>query len=91
VQTLADRTICRDERLMLLHRQACFLAGIDPTRTAASWLTQITASSRTFASFHTWTPRWPDARSVATSLAQQGDPQPLRDFIARAHPDDACY
>jgi hypothetical protein len=27
---------------------------------------------------------------VATSLAKQGDPQLLREFIARAHPDDTC-
>lgn len=40
--------------------------------------------------FHSWSPLWPDARSVATSLAKQGDPERLRDFIAHAHPDDAC-
>lgn len=87
---LADRTAGRDHHLVL-HRQACFLAGIDPSRNAATWLTQITTSNSTPLAFHTWTPHWPAARSVATSLAQQGDPEPLRDFIARAHPDDACH
>ena len=75
---------------MLLHRQACFLAGMDPTKAAAGWLTQTTARAHRTTTFHTWSPLWPDARSVVTSLANQGDPEPLRDFIARAHPDDAC-
>ncbi|AEB45760.1 helix-turn-helix domain-containing protein [Micromonospora maris AB-18-032] len=41
-------------------------------------------------SLHTWSPLWPNARSVVTSLANQGDPEPLRYFIAHAHPDDSC-
>ncbi|MET8121305.1 helix-turn-helix transcriptional regulator [Micromonospora sp. NPDC005189] len=91
LHVLADRTAGRRDPSVLLHRQACFLAGTDPTGTSAAWLTQ--SSARRFrppTAFHTWTPLWPDARSVATSLANQGDPEPLRDFIARAHPDDAC-
>jgi hypothetical protein len=27
---------------------------------------------------------------LAASFARQGDPEPLRDFIARAHPDQTC-
>ncbi|MCZ7422432.1 MULTISPECIES: helix-turn-helix transcriptional regulator [unclassified Micromonospora] len=75
----------------LLHRQACFLAGTDPTKESASWLAQHNSrTARRMTSLHTWSPTWADARSVVTSLANQGNPEPLRDFIARAHPDDAC-
>lgn len=87
---LADRAAAARHRNLLPHRQACFLAGADPTKPAAGWLTQTTARARRTTTFRTWSPLWPDARSVVTSLANQGDPDPLRDFIARAHPDDAC-
>lgn len=90
LQVLADRAASGPNQDVLLHRQACFLAGMDPTRTAAGWLTQTTARARRTTAFHTWSPLWPDARSVVTSLANQGDPDPLRSFIAHAHPDDAC-
>ncbi|MFG3602542.1 helix-turn-helix domain-containing protein [Micromonospora chersina] len=90
LHVLADRAAAGRHRNVLLHRQACFLAGMDPTKTAAGWLTQTTARARRATTFRTWSPLWPDARSVVTSLANQGDPEPLRDFIARAHPDDAC-
>ncbi|WP_433132142.1 transcriptional regulator [Micromonospora sp. CA-240977] len=91
LRVLAERAVSRRNPHVVLHRQACFLAGADPTGTSAAWLTQRNArNSRPPTRFHTWTPLWPDARSVATSLANQGDPEPLRDFIARAHPDDAC-
>ncbi|WP_234376298.1 hypothetical protein [Streptomyces sp. CB01201] len=39
-------------------------------------------------SVHGWSSLWPEARSTATALARQGDPQPLRDFIERALVDD---
>ncbi|MFI7550846.1 helix-turn-helix domain-containing protein [Micromonospora sediminimaris] len=87
---LAERAAAGRDPSVLLHRQACFLAGMDPTRTAAGWLSQTTARTRRAITFRTWSPLWPDARSVVTSLANQGDPEPLRDFLARAHPDDAC-
>lgn len=90
LHVLADRAAAGRHRYVLLHRQACFLAGMDPSKAATGWLTQTTAQAHRMTTFHTWSPLWPDARSVVTSLANQGDPEPLRDFIARAHPDDAC-
>lgn len=90
LRLLADRTSGASDRHVLLHRQACFLAGLDPSGETAKWLEQRASKRVPSMSFRTWSPLWPDARSVATSLARQGDPQPLRDFIARAHPDDAC-
>lgn len=90
LHVLAERAAAGQDRNVLLHRQACFLSGMDLTRSAAGWLAQTTARARRVTTFRTWSPLWPDARSVVTSLANQGDPEPLRDFIARAHPDDAC-
>jgi hypothetical protein len=90
LHVLVDRTSHPGDDQVLLHRQACFLAGMDPSGASASWLGQISVSSAHRSAFHTWSPLWPDARSVATSLAKQGDPERLRDFIARAHPDDTC-
>ncbi|MCX5066580.1 helix-turn-helix domain-containing protein [Micromonospora lupini] len=90
LHVLAERAAAGRHRNVLLHRQACFLAGMDPTKAAAGWLTQTTPRAHRTTTFRTWSPLWPDARSVVTSLANQGDPEPLRDFIARAHPDDAC-
>jgi transcriptional regulator with XRE-family HTH domain len=86
----ADRASRRDDGHLLLHRQACFLAGLDTTEGTAGWLNAAAKKMTSLTTFHTWSPSWPDARSVATSLAKQGDPQLLRDFIGRAHPDDAC-
>ncbi|RLQ06064.1 XRE family transcriptional regulator [Micromonospora sp. BL1] len=91
IRVLAERSTSERERDVLLHRQACFLAGMDPTGASASWLAEGTSrTARRITGFHTWSPLWPDTRSMVTSLANQGDPEPLRDFITRAHPDDAC-
>lgn len=86
LRMLADRAASNDD-VILLHRQACYLGSLDRTGAPAAWL----APAGTFPYFHRaqpWTPRWVDARSVATSLARQGDRQPLRDFITHAHCDD---
>ncbi|MBO4165149.1 helix-turn-helix domain-containing protein [Micromonospora antibiotica] len=90
LHVLAERAASGGDPSVLLHRQACFLAGMDPTRAAAGWLAQTTTRARKAITPRSWSPLWPDARSVVTSLANQGDPEPLRDFLARAHPDDAC-
>ncbi|MEV4655903.1 helix-turn-helix transcriptional regulator [Micromonospora sp. NPDC049301] len=90
LHVLAERAAAGRDPYVLLHRQACFLAGMDPTKAAAGWLTRSTTRAGRMTTFQTWSTLWPDARSVVTSLANQGDPDPLRDFIAHAHPDDAC-
>ncbi len=86
LRIIADRTGSVDERI-LLHRQACYLGSLDRSADQSSW---ITAPRRLphFLRPVSWSPRWVDARSVATSLARQGDRQPLRDFIKYAHGDD---
>ncbi|WFE64779.1 helix-turn-helix transcriptional regulator [Micromonospora sp. WMMD714] len=90
LHVLAERAASGGDQSVLLHRQACFLAGMDPTGAAAEWLAQTTTRARSTIAFRTWSPLWPHTRSVVTSLAHQGDPEPLRDFLAHAHPDDAC-
>ncbi|KAB1107669.1 helix-turn-helix domain-containing protein [Micromonospora aurantiaca] len=91
LRVLAERSAFEREPDVLLHRQACFLAGMDPTGASASWLAEgTTRTARQITRVHTWSPLWPDMRSMVTSLANQGNPEPLRDFITRAHPDDAC-
>ncbi|WP_416903012.1 helix-turn-helix domain-containing protein [Micromonospora echinospora] len=91
LHVLAERATGQRKPNVVLHRQACFLAGMDPTGASAAWLAHSNArKTHRVTTIHTWSPLWPDARSVVTSLANQGDPEPLRDFIAHAHPDDAC-
>lgn len=63
----------------LLHRQACYLAGMNLT--LGSWLGGMATSSEYFTKSQPWSPTWADARSVATGLARQGDPEPMRAFI----------
>lgn len=65
----------------LLRRQTFYLAGYDTTADTVAWL----GKRRTTSSLNIegWTSTWPDARSVATSLARQGDREALIDFIRR--------
>lgn len=90
LRRLAERTSGAQDRYVLLHRQACFLAGFDPSGETANWLKGRSGEGVPAMRFSTWSPRWPDARSVAISYARQGDPEPLRDFVAHSHSDDAC-
>ncbi|MDQ1644914.1 MAG: hypothetical protein QOJ50_1098 [Cryptosporangiaceae bacterium] len=78
LQAAAEHAAGRDDPL-LLHRQACYLAGMDPA--LATWLSTVATRSEYFVRPRKWTPQWADARSVATGLARQGDPEPLRAFI----------
>ncbi|MGH2598953.1 MAG: helix-turn-helix domain-containing protein [Haloechinothrix sp.] len=87
LRTLMDRARRRDGHI-LLHRQACFLSGFDPTLSAVDWLSSRRPHDLDYS--HGWSLRWADARSLAASMAKQGDPEPMREFIARAHPDSTC-
>ncbi|MFF5218036.1 helix-turn-helix domain-containing protein [Micromonospora sp. NPDC000442] len=92
LHVLVERAAAGRHPHILLHRQACFLAGTDPTKESAIWLAQNNArTAGRITRIQTWSAMWPNARSVVTSLANQGDPEPLRAFIAEAHPDDACH
>jgi len=77
------------DHAVLLHRQACFLSGLDPAGAVSSWLAS-TKQTDYFVRPREWSPRWADARSIATALARQGDVEPLRAFISNAHADETC-
>lgn len=65
----------------LLRRQALYICAHDSAPDTGAWLAHMRRST-----LHgdRWTPYWADARSLATSLARHGDPDPLRHFIERA-------
>ena len=86
---LSERATQSDGPATLLRRQAAFLLGFDaPERSTARVVRPRKAEyfSRTCG----WSPSWPVARSIAASLARLGDLEPIRDFIAHAHPDSTC-
>jgi transcriptional regulator with XRE-family HTH domain len=60
LKVIMDRTALRTAHV-LLHRQACFLAGFDQTGRAATWLAGAGRSVRRFTWRHGWSPTWPDA------------------------------
>ena len=85
LRIIADQAHADDPSAILAHRQACFLAGLNPGE-PVDWLAQL-SRSRYFTGSDPWTPQWADSRSVATALARHGDTDPLRDFISHAHAD----
>lgn len=85
LQTAAEQAAGNPEAV-LLHRQACYLAGMDGS--LSTWLGGLVVESDYFMKSRPWTPAWADARSVATGLARQGDPEPLRAFIR--HSDESA-
>ncbi len=89
LRAAAVRATGDTDRAVLLHRQACFLSGLDPALDTAGWLTGSKPTDY-FVRPRAWSPRWVDARSIATALAQQGDAEPLRAFISNAHADETC-
>lgn len=77
-----------DGRPMLLRRQSLYLASYDRSAAASAWTNYTLHSRRDLLSRRGWFEHWTEARSIAAALARQGDPQPLRDFIARSIADD---
>ncbi|MFK8910149.1 XRE family transcriptional regulator [Streptomyces sp. YS-3] len=73
---------------VLLRRQAAYLTSYDDSPDTSAWTAHVLHKGRGALSVHGWSSLWPEARSTATALARQGDPQPLRDFIERALVDD---
>ncbi|WP_215910174.1 helix-turn-helix domain-containing protein [Streptacidiphilus fuscans] len=72
----------------LLRRQALYLTSYDRRPEARAWTTHALHQGRRVLGLRGWSDRWAEARSTATALARQGDPQPLVDFIDRALCDD---
>jgi hypothetical protein len=86
LRTMAEATTGNGN--LLLRRQALYLASYDRSAEAPSWTAMTLHSRRGLLSERGWSHRWAETRSIATALARQGDPQPLRDFIARSMADD---
>ncbi|MFI9076278.1 XRE family transcriptional regulator [Streptomyces sioyaensis] len=72
----------------LLHRQALYLTSYDPSPEANAWTAQALHARRGLFAAQGGSPRWAQARSIATALARRGDPVPLLDFIDRSIADD---
>lgn len=88
LRTAVDAAAGAGERLALLRRQALYLTSYDRSTEGASWTAHALHARRDVLSSRGWTPHWAEARSTATALVRQGDPQPLLDFIDRAMVDD---
>lgn len=73
---------------ILLRRQALYLASYDRAADAPAWTAHTLHSRRNLLARRGWSEHWAETRSIAAALARQGDPQPLRDFIARSMTDD---
>ncbi|MCC9311936.1 helix-turn-helix domain-containing protein [Kitasatospora sp. RB6PN24] len=80
----AERAGREGEDVALLRRQVFYLSSYERGWDAADWFDGMRRSGRLTASVSGWSPRWAEARSVAAALARQGDPELLRDFIARS-------
>ncbi|MFJ5139039.1 multiprotein-bridging factor 1 family protein [Streptomyces sp. NPDC088707] len=83
-----ERAAGQGEEGALLHRQALYLASYDRGEEAAAWTRAALHRGRDVLARRGFSPHWAGARSTATALARQGDPQPLLDFIDRALADD---
>ena len=87
LRDVADRARSGRADTILLHRQACYLGSLDH-ESGREWLALSAPAWRFFHGSERWSPLWPDARSLAISLARQGDPEPLRAFVQHGHADD---
>ncbi len=75
----------------LLRHQAYFLAAMDTSTEGSAWLAAAARTERSRKRLgEKWSPDWAVARSLAVSLARQGDPEPLRWFIGRHMTDAEC-
>ncbi|MBV6702767.1 helix-turn-helix domain-containing protein [Kitasatospora aureofaciens] len=88
LRQVAESAETAGERALLLRRQALYLASYDPAPDAGDWAEQALRTMRPALALRGYTPRWIEARTAATVAARQGDPEPLRDFVATALADD---
>ncbi|MFE4973638.1 helix-turn-helix domain-containing protein [Kitasatospora sp. NPDC056651] len=84
----ADLVEAGGEDTALLRRQVWYLSSYDRTRDVVEWFGGMRRRGRIPSVGSGWSPRWAEARSVAAALARQGDPELLRDFIARSITDN---
>ncbi|MFD7906938.1 helix-turn-helix domain-containing protein [Kitasatospora sp. NPDC059747] len=84
----ADLVEAGGEETALLRRQVWYLSSYDRARDVVEWFGGMQRRGRIPSAGSGWSPRWAEARSVAAALARQGDPELLRDFIARSITDN---
>lgn len=77
-----------NERIVL-RRQACYLASFDHSSDTQAWLSSIATSTNWLREAGTWTPRWAEARSIATSLGRNGDPSAVERFVDAGKGNDS--
>ncbi|MFC8717582.1 helix-turn-helix domain-containing protein [Kitasatospora sp. NPDC057198] len=88
LQHAADLVESGGEESALLRRQVWYLSSYDQSRDVVEWFGGMQRRGRIPSAGSGWSPRWAEARSVAAALARQGDPELLRDFIARSITDN---
>jgi hypothetical protein len=75
----------------LLRHQAYYLAALDTSPDGLAWLTEVARiEASRLRLTGKWTPDWAVARSLTVAAACQGDPGPLRWFIAKYFDDPQC-
>ncbi|WP_329585492.1 XRE family transcriptional regulator [Kitasatospora sp. NBC_01250] len=84
----AELVEAEGEKTALLRRQVWYLSSYDRNRDVVEWFGGMQRRGRIPSAGSGWSPRWAEARSVAAALARQGDPELLRDFIARSITDN---
>lgn len=73
------------------HRQVYYSLQWDPRPETWAWVEEMERiERRAWRPDRGWTPRWVTARSAAITQARQGDPGPLRAFIADGLDGRAC-
>lgn len=87
-RTMTDAAPHSNPSGILLRRQALYLASYDRAVDAPAWTANALHSRRNLLARRGWSEHWAETRSIAAALARHGDPQPLRDFIARSMTDD---
>lgn len=73
----------------LARRQALYLASFDESADGRAWLSSVQRRTNWQMHARTFGPRWAEARSVVTSLAKLGDPEPVERFVAMGRGDDS--
>ncbi|MEV5509071.1 helix-turn-helix domain-containing protein [Streptomyces orinoci] len=73
----------------LLRRQAVYLCSYDTAPDTREWLADIQGRRPLRFNSSAWSPRWADARSLATSLTRYGDLDQLHGFIEHGLSDDS--
>lgn len=85
---IVEAASTRGEEDVLLRRQALYFSSYDSSPEARSWTAQVPTTHRGALMTRGWSPTWPEARTIATALARQGDPEPLLAFIDRTMIND---